>query len=105
LWLAKRRNIVGANLLVLVPFYLASTEDPQACREPTEFLNRRLNLEIDFRDLDEKVARQNEKIARLRTLFPEIDDSIRKLESNLSLTPEEKEKLMREAKEFFRKTD
>ena len=105
LWLAKKRNMVGANLWVPVPFYLASTEDPQAWRKPAEFLDRRFSLGIDFRDLDEEVTRQNEKIAQLRILSPDIDNCIQKLESNLGLTPEENEKLVREIKESFKKAD
>lgn len=105
LWVAKRRNMAGASLWVPVPFYLVSTEDPQAWRITVEFLDKRFGLGIDFRDLDEEVARQNEKIAQVRIRFPEIDDYIRKLESNLGVTQEENEKLVKEIEEFLRKRD
>ena len=103
LWLAKRRNIAGASLWVPVPFYLVATEDPQASRKAVEFVDNRLGSGIDFRDLDEEAAMQNEKIAELRNRFPELDDYIRRLESNLALSEEENEKLVKEIEEFLRK--
>lgn len=105
LWVAKRRNIVAANLWVPVPFYLIGTEDPRASRKCIEFLDRRLRLGIDFRDLDEEVTRQNERIAQLRVTVPEVDAYISRLESSLSLTQEESEKLVREVEGFLRQKD
>ena len=105
LWMAKGRNIPGASLWVPVPFYLVSTEDPKAWREAVQFFDRRFGLGIDFTDLDAEVTRQNEKIAELRNWFPELDDYVRRLESNLSLTEEEHEKLMKEIEEFLKKRD
>lgn len=105
LWAAKRRNIPGASLWVPIPFYLVSTEDPKAWRKAVQFFDDRFGLGIDFRDLDEEVARQNEKIAELRNQFPEIDDYVHRLESNLSLTEEEHGKLIKEIEEFLRKRD
>jgi proteasome assembly chaperone (PAC2) family protein len=105
IWLAKERNMAGASLWVPVPCYLISTEDPQAWRKAIEFLDIRLSLGIDFKDLDENVAKQNEKIAGARVRLPEVENFIRKLESNLFLTPEENEKLVKEMDEFLRERD
>ena len=105
LWAAKRRNIPGASLWVPIPFYLVSTEDPKAWRKAVQFFDDRFGLGIDFRDLDEEVARQNEKIAELRNRFPELDDYVHRLESNLSLTEEEHGKLIKEIEEFLGKRD
>ena len=105
IWLAKERNIAGASLWVPVPFYLISSEDPQAWRKAIEFLDIRFNLSIDFKELDENVATQNEKISGARVRLPEVDNFIRKLESNLVLTPEENEKLVKEMDEFLREID
>ena len=105
LWVAKSRNVAGASLWVPVPFYLVATEDPQAWRKTVEFLDKRFDLEIDFGDLDKEAARQNEKIAQLRNRFPQLDDYIRRLESNLALTEEENEKLVKEIEDFLRKRD
>ena len=103
LWTAKRRNISGANLWVTLPFYLLAVEDPQACKHVVEFFNSRLELNIDFADINEEVARRNKEIAQVRSKFPEIDGYINKLESNLSLTVDESEKLVREIGEWLRK--
>jgi len=105
IWLAKERNMAGASLWVPVPFYLVATEDPQAWRKTIEFLDNRFSLGVDFRDLDEEAVRQNKQIAQLRNQFPDLDDYIRRLESNLALTEEENEKLVKEIEEFLRKRD
>ena len=90
---------------VRVPFYLAAYEDPRAWRKTIEFFDRRFGLEIDFRDIDEEIARQKERIAQVMNRFPELSDYIRRLESNLSLTDEEYEKLAKEVGDGLRKRD
>lgn len=105
LWVAKRRNIVGANFWVPIPFYLAAIEDPRASRKVLDFLDQRLDLGLDFTDLDEEIGRQNEQIAQVRIRFPDIDGYIQRLESNLGLTEQENEKLVREVEESLRKRD
>ena len=105
LWAAMRRKIGGASLWVTMPFYLVAVEDPQAWRRTLDFFDKRFDLGIDFRNLDEEVVRQNEKIVQARNRFPELDDYIGRLESNLSLTEEESEKLAREVGEFLRRKD
>ncbi|MCJ7515637.1 MAG: PAC2 family protein [Dehalococcoidia bacterium] len=103
LWAAKARDIPGVCLWVPVPFYLMTVEDPQACKEVLEFFDRHLELHIDFADIDNKVAEQNQKIAEARSRFPELDGYISKLESNLGLTAEEGEKLVKEMDELLRR--
>ena len=103
LWVAKRRNIAGANLWVPIPFYLVAAEDPQAWRKIAGFLDTRFGLDIDFEDLDEEVAKQDHKIAQVRKQTPEIDGYINRLESNLSLSADESEKLVREMEELLRR--
>ncbi len=102
LWAAKMRDIPGACLWVPVPFYLMTVEDPQACKKVLEFFNRHLELNIDFADIDNEVAEQNKKIAQARSQFPELDGYISKLESNLGLTADEGEKLVKEMDELLR---
>jgi proteasome assembly chaperone (PAC2) family protein len=102
LWAAKMRDIPGACLWVPVPFYLMTVEDPQACKKVLEFFNRHLELNIDFADIDNEVAEQNKKIAQARSQFPELDGYITKLESNLGLTADEGEKLVKEMDELLR---
>jgi predicted ATP-grasp superfamily ATP-dependent carboligase len=105
LWVARNRSIAAASLWVPVPFYLLPTEDPAACQKSVEFLDKRFDLGLDFKDLDEAVERQNERIARIRFSYPEVDNYIRNLESNVSLSQEESEKLVKEIEEFLKKTD
>ncbi|OGO59955.1 MAG: hypothetical protein A2Z36_00100 [Chloroflexi bacterium RBG_19FT_COMBO_48_23] len=104
LWAAKRRNIVGASLWVTLPFYLLAVADPQACKKLAEFFNGRLELGIDFSDIDEEIVSQNKEIAQVRNKFPELDDYISKLEGNVSLNVNESEKLVREIEEWLRRT-
>ena len=104
LWTAKRRNIPGANLWVPIPFYLLSVDDPKAQKRVLEFLNHRLDLHLDFTDLDEDTRKQDEKIERMRNEFPDIDQYISKLESNLRLAEGENEKLVKQVEEYLRGT-
>jgi proteasome assembly chaperone (PAC2) family protein len=94
LWIAGRRNIMGAALWVPVPFYLLSTDDTKACRKTTDFFNRKFNLNIDLSDFDEKIHRQNVRLAGLANQYPELDNLFHKLENNVTLTDEENNRLV-----------
>ena len=89
----------------MIPFYLAAVDDSEAQKMVLEFLDKRFGLGIDFSDINEDVAKQNEKIAQLRTRSPEVDNYVQKLESNLTLTEEESEKLVEEVEGFLRRKD
>ena len=102
LWTAKRRNIPGMNLWVPIPYYLISADDPRAQRKVLEFFNQRFDLGIDFSDLDEEIRRQDEIIAGVRNSFPDIDESIRKLESSLRPSEEESQRLVQEIEKFLK---
>ena len=102
LWAAKRRNIAGASLWVPVPFYLFAVEDPGACKKVTEFFDRRFELNINFADMNDEIARQDRKIAQIRSQLPELDGYINKLENDLGLTVDESEKLVKEMEEWLR---
>ena len=105
LWIAKGRNIPGVSLWVPIPVYLAAMEDPQAQKKVLSFLNERLDLKIDFSDVDQEIREQNEQLTRARSLFPEIDDYINRLESNLMLSEEENGELIKKIEEFLRESD
>jgi proteasome assembly chaperone (PAC2) family protein len=105
LWIAKGRNIPGVSLWVPIPFYLAAIEDAQAQKKVLSFLNERLDLEIDFSDLDREVREQNEQLAQLRSRFPQIDDYINRLESNLMLSEEENGELIKKIEDFLKEGD
>jgi proteasome assembly chaperone (PAC2) family protein len=101
LWIAKGRNIPGVSLWVPIPFYLAAREDAQAQKKALSFLNERLDLKIDFSDLDQEIREQNEKLALVRSRFPQIDDYINRLESNLMLSEEENGELIKKIEDFL----
>ncbi len=105
LWLAKERNIPGVSLWVPIPFYLAAMEDAQAQKKVLSFLNERLDLKIDFSDLDQQIQEQNEKLALARSRFPQINDYINRLESNLMLSEEENGELIKKIEDFLREGD
>lgn len=102
LWLARERNIGAVSLWVPVPFYLAATEDAQAQKRVLRFLDERLRLGIDFRDLDQGIKEQNERLARARSRFPQVDDYINRLESNLMLSEEENGELIKKMEDVLR---
>lgn len=102
LWIARNRSIPGVGLWVPIPFYLTALEDAQAQKKVLSFLNQRLDLKIDFNDLDQEIQEQNGELARARSRFPEIDGYIHKLESNLTLSEEENGELMRRIEDSLR---
>lgn len=102
LWMARKRNIPAASLWVPMPFYLTSNEDPRAWKRILSFLNTRFDLGIDLRDIDEAQMAQDSKIAELLKRMPELEEYVRKLESNLALTQEESEKLAKGMREGLR---
>jgi predicted ATP-grasp superfamily ATP-dependent carboligase len=102
LWLAKERNMLGASMWVPIPFYLAGIKDAQAQKKALSFLNERLQLGIDFGDLDQEIRKQNEQLARARSRFPQIDDYINRLESNLMLSEEENGELVKRIEDFLK---
>jgi proteasome assembly chaperone (PAC2) family protein len=104
LWAEKRRHIPGANLWVPVPFYLVSAEDPEAYHSVLGFLDKRLELGLDFTDLDRQAKLQNEKIDRVRAAHSEVDRIISKLEHGLRLEEGEGEKLAQEVGDFLRES-
>jgi predicted ATP-grasp superfamily ATP-dependent carboligase len=105
LWMAMERNIPGVSLWVPIPFYLAAVEDAQAQKKVLSFLNERLDLKIDFSDLDREIRDQNEQLARARSRFPQIDDYINRLESNLMLSKEENGELIKKIEDFLMEGD
>ncbi len=102
LWLAKERNIPGVSVWVPIPFYLAAMEDAQAQKKVLSFLDERLDLKIDFCDLDQEIGKQNEQLAQARSRSPQIDDYINRLESNLMLSEEESGELVRRIEDFLK---
>jgi len=105
LWVARNRGIPAASLWVPIPFYLVATEDVAACRKVVEFFDKRFSLGIDLKDLDDAMARQNEKLAQIRFSFPHVDSHIKNLESNIALSQEDTEKLAKDIEEYLKRID
>src|SRR5208283_2211602 len=103
LWIAKNRDIPAANLWVPVPFYLMANDDPNSHKKALEFLDKRLDLNMDYAAIDTSIQQQNEKLIRLRQSSEEIDGYIRKLENNQRLSEEEREGLVKGIDEYLRK--
>lgn len=102
IWAARQRNIPGVALWVPVPFYLVASDDPQAQKKVLEFLNQRLDLQLDLSDLDDEVRQQNQLIAEIRNSRPDIDGLIGRLESDLRLSEEESQTLVTEMEKLLR---
>jgi predicted ATP-grasp superfamily ATP-dependent carboligase len=95
LWAARRRGLAAATLWAPVPFYITGS-DPRAQLRVLEFFNRKFNLCLSFDDLDEEVRQQDRAIADARRASPELDESMKKLETGETLSPEESERLAEE---------
>lgn len=96
LWMAKRRDIPAVSLWVPVPFYLAALNDPKAQKIILELLDHRLGMGLDFGDLDEEIRQQNRALAEVRESIPIVDRTMKMLESNLTLSEEETQELVKE---------
>jgi len=103
LWLARRRGIPGVSLWPEIPFYLATTEDPQAIKLSLSFLNRRFNLSMNLGEFDSEISDLNEKMVKLRKEDAEINEYINSLENGLRLDEEEQLKLAEKVYELLGK--
>jgi len=103
LWIAKTRDLPAVNLWIPVPFYLMSNDDPGSHKKALEFIDNRLDLHLDFKDIDASIKQQNEKLERLRKSATEIDESIRKLENEQPISEEERENLVKAIDDCLRK--
>jgi proteasome assembly chaperone (PAC2) family protein len=99
LWIAQKKEIPGVSLWTQIPFYLAASEDFQAIKQTLSFLDKRFNLELDLKELDEQILEQNTKIEQLRQQDAEINRCIGALESGLSLSEEEQLSLIKSVSE------
>ncbi|MBI2869380.1 MAG: PAC2 family protein [Chloroflexi bacterium] len=104
LWAAMRRGIPGVSLWAPVPFYLIPVDDPTGQKVLLELLSERFGLGLDLAELDTEIARLNELIAGARARSPEMDEAIGRLESNLTLSDEENQKLVTEMEKLLRGT-
>lgn len=103
LWESMRRNIPGVSIWVPVPFYLVSVIDVRSCRRVIDFLNRKLLLDIDFNSIDKLQGKQNQAILKAGEAFPEIMETIRKLETSDAVSENESTKLVEIIEEYLKK--
>lgn len=101
LWTAKNKNFPAASLWMPVPFYLTTAEDPKAYQNILGFLNSKLKLNLDFKEIYDDVTRQNKMLGHLRKSSPEVNSYFCKLERNTKLSPEEYESLYRIINEYL----
>jgi predicted ATP-grasp superfamily ATP-dependent carboligase len=101
-WEAMRRKIPGVSIWVPVPFYMISIEDVRACRRIVDFLSRNLELGINFSAIDKLLSEQNQAILRATEAFPEIMETIRKLETNNAVSETESAKLVEVIEEYLK---
>jgi proteasome assembly chaperone (PAC2) family protein len=101
LWMAQREGMPGVSLWTQVPFYLAAGQDYEAIKLTLSFLDKRFNLQLDLKEMDEQIAEQNAKIEQLRQQDTEINRYIGALESGLSLSEEEQMGLIKAVSEFL----
>jgi len=101
LWIAKRRGFPGVSLWPEVPFYLTATKDLTAIRSTLSFLDRRFDLGLDLTELDSEAEAQQQRIALLRQVKPEVDEYMGMLEKGLPLDREAQMKLTKAVYEFL----
>ena len=104
LWVARERGIPSVSLWPEIPFYLAAGEDVQAIKLILRFLDKRFELGLDLKELDEKIRDRNLKIDNLREENPDINRYIGMLESRLSLSEEEQLELIEGITEILEET-
>jgi len=102
LWAAQKRNLIGAYLWIPVPFYLMSLPDPKSHKKMLEFFKQRFKLDININDFDESIKVQNEQINEARDLYPDVDDSLKRLENSLTLSEEDNVKLAKQIEEYLK---
>lgn len=102
LWSSRKRNLVGVDLWVPVPFYLMSLPDPKSQKIILEFFDRRFQIGFDLREFDEEIIKQNRMINEVRNIYPDIDDCLERLENNITLSEDENMKLIKMIEEYIK---
>ncbi|MHC4462375.1 MAG: hypothetical protein ACYS6W_03495 [Planctomycetota bacterium] len=81
-----------------------SGEDFQAVKLTLRSLDKKFELGLDSKELDEKISGQNLKITNLREENSDINRYIGMLEGRLSLSAEEQMELIKEITEILEET-
>jgi cell division protein FtsB len=80
-----------------------SNDDPSSHKKALEFINDKLDLKLDFKDINASIQRQNEKLELLRRSAMDINETISKLENGQLLSEEERENLVKAVDDCLRK--
>ncbi len=102
LWLAQHRNLDAGCLWIPVPFYLSPGDDPQAIRRILDFLTLKTNIRIDFKRINDRITAQDDRIRRLRDENADVDNAISALESSLSISGGESQRLINAIREVLK---
>ena len=94
LWAAIQRKMAGMSLWVPVPFYLVNIDDFRACRRVLEFLDQKLQIGLNMKNINEATSEQNKKMIEILKSFPELIEIFHKLETNITLNQSETNKII-----------
>jgi proteasome assembly chaperone (PAC2) family protein len=94
LWAAIQRKMAGISLWVPVPFYLVNVDDFRACRRLLEFIDQKLQIGLNMKNINEATSEQNKKIIEILKSFPELIEIFQKLETNITLSQSETSKII-----------
>lgn len=89
LWIAKTQELAGNSLWVETPFYLAGATDPAASRRMMEVLDAMLQLGVNLKPMDIRIAEINQKLYELRAHDREAARCLELLERGIMLSEEE----------------
>jgi proteasome assembly chaperone (PAC2) family protein len=94
LWAAIQRKMAGISLWVPIPFYLVNVDDFRACRRLLEFIDQKLQIGLNMKNINEAMSEQNKKMIEILKSFPELIEIFRKLETNITLDQSETSKMI-----------
>ncbi len=103
LWVAARRGLAGISLWPEIPFYLAASEDPLAVKTTLSFLGRRLEIDLELEELEEKANKQQQKLSRLQEENEQAGALLQRLEDGDTLDEQEQIILSREVHQKLEK--
>ncbi len=102
LWATRKRNLAGIDLSIPIPFYFVNLDDFKAQKKILEFFNQRFKIGIDLSDFDQAIIRQNTRLNEVLYNYPELNDYMARLESNLRLSEEENLKMVKIIEDYLK---
>lgn len=102
LWIARRKNLAGADLSVPIPFYFIAVDDFTAQKKVLDFFNRRFQIGLNLSEFDASIDKQNKKLDEIVSVYPEVGDYFIRLERNLHLSEDENVKIVKVIEEYLK---